>query len=818
MSIAVSALLLSLQLLPVAQGERVQRHMAQIPVSGARQAQLLLALDLDLVEGLTAEGAFQAVVSEGDLERLARVGFTPTVVQRDLESFYAARLAAGAASPDGGPLGGWLSPPFAQGSMGGYYTFAQLQSVQDQLRAAFTNSIGPRTTFGTSIEGRPMQWQRLSDNPLVDELEPEARFDALHHAREPEGMQTTLWFMLWLLESYPADPMAKYIVENRELYFVPCVNPDGYVYNQTTNPGGGGLWRKNRRNNGGGNFGIDLNRNYNWKWGFDNAGSSPDPSSETYRGPSPASEPEIAAMQAFFASRTFQTTMSVHTFSNLWMSPYGYDDVLPGNNALYNELSALMTATSNYVFGPIWHVLYPANGTTVDYDHDVRGSLAWTAEIGNEDDGFWPPQNRIVPLAEENLLGFQRVALAAGAWVRKVSHTQTEVGDGDGFFEAGEKARFVLTLKNNGRAATTGGVTVALTSASPWVALTVPSASLGAMAASAQTSNAANPLELQISAGAPGGTGIAFQLELTYEGWTQSFPGSFVIGEPRLILSDDVELNWGWTMGVAGDTATTGKWARGNPIGTSSGGQPANPEDDFSPAPGVQCFVTGNGGGAAGDDDVDNGVTTLLSPVFDLSHVGAATLSYGRWYADLSVADDQFAVSISNNGGASWVPLESLATTQNSWNLSEFNVESILPQTDKMRLRFVASDQPNNSLVEAAVDELSVRTFASSPRLLVYGTPALGGNVLVNVSGPGGAAFVVQSTLVDPASVGSGFPHTGLPLSGTVLSGTLGPAGNAKKTLTLPASTAFAGRTIYFRAAVSGIGGGASNWDEVKLP
>ena len=78
----------------------------------------------------------------------------------------------------------------------------------------------------------------------MDEGEPEVRFDAMHHAREPQGMQTVLYFTTMLLEGYGSDPLATWLVDNRELWILPCVNPDGYVYNETTNPAGGGLWRQ----------------------------------------------------------------------------------------------------------------------------------------------------------------------------------------------------------------------------------------------------------------------------------------------------------------------------------------------------------------------------------------------------------------------------------------------------------------------------------------------------------------------------------------------------------------------------------------------
>ncbi len=92
-------------------------------------------------------------------------------------------------------------------------------------------------------------------------------YTALTHAREPASVQQLLYFMYYILENYGVDDEITDIVDNTELYFVPCVNPDGYVYNQMESPQGGGMWRKNRRNNGDGSFGVDLNRNFGYKWG-----------------------------------------------------------------------------------------------------------------------------------------------------------------------------------------------------------------------------------------------------------------------------------------------------------------------------------------------------------------------------------------------------------------------------------------------------------------------------------------------------------------------------------------------------------------------
>jgi len=103
------------------------------------------------------------------------------------------------------------------------------------------------------------------------------------------------------------------------------VNPDGYTYNENTYPNGGGMWRKNRRVNGGNEFGVDINRNYGYKWGYDNQGSSPDSSSETYRGPGAFSETETQAVKYFAEQHNIQITLNYHTYGNLLIYPWGYE-------------------------------------------------------------------------------------------------------------------------------------------------------------------------------------------------------------------------------------------------------------------------------------------------------------------------------------------------------------------------------------------------------------------------------------------------------------------------------------------------------------
>ena len=188
---------------------------------------------------------------------------------------------------------------------------------------------------------------------------------------------------------------------------------------------------------------------------------------------------------------------------------------------------------------------------------------------------------------------------------------------------------------------------------------------------------------------------------------TDSF--SAAVGHHVTVLTDHLEADSGWTAGVPGDDATTGLWERGDPLGTGP-----QPDDDVSD-PGTDCYFTGQGtpGGSPGENDVDGGHTTLVSPPLDLSS-GDARISYWRWYSnDAGGApnEDVFQVDISNDG-TNWVSVETVGPagegTGGGWIRHELQVSDFVAPNATVQLRFIASDLVNGSVIEAAVDELEV--------------------------------------------------------------------------------------------------------------
>jgi hypothetical protein len=178
-------------------------------------------------------------------------------------------------------------------------------------------------------------------------------------------------------------------------------------------------------------------------------------------------------------------------------------------------------------------------------------------------------------------------------------------------------------------------------------------------------------------------------------------------------IADRFELESGWTAGAPGDAATTGRWIRAIPVGTS-----AQPAVDHT-AHGTVCFVTGNAapGAPASEADVDGGATTLLSPVWDLEGAPIATLSYWRWFSnDQGTAphEDLWSVDVSNDGGATWRTLESTRVSGGGWQRPVFELGALFGTLGRVRLRFVARDEGSASLVEAAVDDVLLQVRSPS--------------------------------------------------------------------------------------------------------
>ncbi len=357
---------------------------------------------------------FVAEVSDQDVALFRRNGHKVTFLIRDLEKNYGAyneQINREMARKNGAARAAAATPTnFSLGShAGGYYTLAELEATLDRMRTRFPNLISVKSSIGNSYGGRPLYMVKISDNPDVDENEPELLLNALHHAREPMSLSQLIYFMWHVLENYTSDKEIRTLLNSSEIYIVPCLNPDGYVYNQTSSPNGGGMWRKNRRLNANGTYGVDLNRNYSYNYARDNTGSSPTPSSDTYRGTAAFSETETAALRTFSASRQFVAAFNYHSYGGYCIYPF--ESLNPNTNTeltTFRAAATYLTAENGFRIGNAYETVgYTANGTAPDWEFGEQVAKSkmygFTPEIGSATDGFWPASSRIIPLSESML-------------------------------------------------------------------------------------------------------------------------------------------------------------------------------------------------------------------------------------------------------------------------------------------------------------------------------------------------------------------------------------------------------------------------------
>jgi len=349
---------------------------------------------------------------------------------------------------------------FPLGSMQGNYTWDELNDRFDELRTQYTPIMTDRIIIGESMDGHDIWAFKVSDNPNEDEEEPEVLYTGLTHAREPVGMMNLFYFVQLLCESYGTDPELTYLVDNREMWFIPVINPDGYLYNESIQPNGGGMHRKNRRDTNcgdGTNRGVDLNRNYGYGWGANNTGSSPDPCSTTYRGTEEFSEPETAAVRDFVEDREFMNVLHYHAYSNVLIHPYG-NASLPEEPDLttYREVGEEMTHYNGYAVGTGFEVIgYTVNGDAVDWSYGDQGLIAYTPEVGSSSQGFWPPEDHVETLCQEQVHPNKIFAFVAGS--------DFMIGDeniDDSVVEPGTVVTLEIEIQNRGLTDSDGPVEV----------------------------------------------------------------------------------------------------------------------------------------------------------------------------------------------------------------------------------------------------------------------------------------------------------------------------------------------------------------------
>jgi len=427
----------------------------------------------------------------------------------------------------------------------GYYL--TYYEMQDTLQALASTYPGICTTFslGMTPQGRSIWCLKMSDNAGTTEDEPACFFNGASHAREPLSTHCCVAFATRLLSEYGRDSVSTWLVNNREIYVVPVMNPDGYVYNSDS---GGAVsnWRKNRRSPVPPDIGVDLNRNYGYKWGYDYWGSSGRPRDETYRGPAPFSEPETRIIRDFLATCEPHTGMDLHTYGQYNMYPWGYGNVRPPDQAMLEEVVDTFQTNNHYpmpLTGQVYSAIYPCNGMSIDWEYsDTAGKFvtyAFTCELGTTDFWYgWLDSSYINSECNLNIPNLYYLTRVAGAYF-DVAMATLDDSSGNGQLGPGEPSGIWFTLRNRAIHPADSGYAITAKLVSDDVGVQVLDSGLAfpTAARGSAVGDHATQFRVRASSAIALGTHVPLRLELTYTDAGQTFiqPKDFelIIGTNR---------------------------------------------------------------------------------------------------------------------------------------------------------------------------------------------------------------------------------------------------------------------------------------------
>jgi len=289
-----------------------------------------------------------------------------------------------------------------------YRSYSEPGGLRDEMVAVTRRyrALTDLEPLGPTVQGREIFAVKVTRNArnTADGSRPAVLYIGAQHAREWITPEMVRRLMHHVLRKYGESPRITRLLDTTELWFVPVANPDGYDFTFTE---GNRLWRKNLRDNDGDGQitsadGVDPNRNFPFKWGYDNEGSSPEPSSETYRGSGPTSEPETRAMLRLANRVGFEYQINYHSAAELLLYGTGWQVSTPTpDDVVFETLAGTDDNSAVPGYDPdISAELYTTNGETTETMHELYGSLAFTPEMttcqvvsASDPDDEWEPED-----------------------------------------------------------------------------------------------------------------------------------------------------------------------------------------------------------------------------------------------------------------------------------------------------------------------------------------------------------------------------------------------------------------------------------------
>jgi len=476
--------------------------------------------ELDVCTHGTAPDGRNFLLIDTDIEQLKAIragGLETEVTWNDIRDKFRAMTGC---NPDDGSFR----------DFGYFFNYWEMRDTISHLAASFPLIVRIDSSM-RSFRNKPLYCLKISDNPETNESEPQVFINAASHAREPLGTHACVAFASLLCKNYGTDSLVTWLVNNREIYIVPVMNPDGYIYNSDSG-GTSSNWRKNRNNTSPRTGpGVDLNRNYGFKWGVDNNGSSPTPSSETYRGPSRFSEPEVAAIRDLEAAHEFRTCMDFHTYGQYNLYAWGHDNHDPPEyTTILRPMGETLKANNGYSqTGPTYRTIYATNGNSVDWEQAdtlLSGNskfvtYAFSSELGITD--FWYGSSNPSYVDNEvaiNIPNLYYLTRISGVYLEPTGSVvnDTTSGNANGRLDPGETANLWFKLRNRAihPLDTAKTVTAVLISPDTMIQVITPSASLPTILRNSSSDSRAGQIQVACSPNATPNSSIDLRLEVTF--------------------------------------------------------------------------------------------------------------------------------------------------------------------------------------------------------------------------------------------------------------------------------------------------------------
>jgi hypothetical protein len=613
----------------------------------------------DVVGVDPASSTVEVVASSEELSTLAKDGLSVTIVEQGRP--LVATLGTPAAPITGAPTEAGL-PVEPNTYLDINAIVARMQEIA-LAHPTIVQFVDVTATYNTppTAQGRHLYALKISDNVTVDEDEPAMLIVSNFHAREIVTPVIALTAIDRLTAGYAAaDPRITAAVDGHEIWIAPSWNPDGYNHVFTTD----NMWRKNRRvfSNG---VGVDQNRNFPQGWSASCAGST-SVSSETYKGPSAASEAETQTLMTWSQAVRFAKLIDYHSSGREVL--YSYRCLThPFTNWMRQEATALSQASG---YGGAVR-LPSAEGEHYEWQFARMGTYAFLIETHSE---FQPTYDSAVAEAAQLWPGILTVLERPIS----ISGHVTDAATGN---PVAARIEILGVTFANGETNASGGLYGAYH-------MFLPSGTY----------------DVRFSA-----TGYAPAVHrVTVTATATTLDVALTAAVPEVVVfADTFETNLGWTRNLNGtDTATAGLWERGDPQATSSNGA----KQLGTTVSGVNDLVTGRlAGTSSGVHDLDGGTSSIASPPITLPATGTLTLSFSYYLSHGSNASSADYLRVRIVGDTTSTVFEELADPTDDdavWATASVNLGPFAGQT--IRILIEAADASGASLVEAAIDDVRI--------------------------------------------------------------------------------------------------------------